>query len=212
MSDSDDAARLGEGWMGHDKRLPGWLAGILCALATPAQAEVAYGIEMAADPALHGCVNDDQPPGIFICRNVRFPDSRMAGYAVQAFPDTGICWIDAMSRPEDADLMGQSIRATTDRFAAELALRYGRPQELVDSMQSGVTVPEDALWLETLIREEREYYHHWTSVPAEAQARGIREIYVSAAGREDGSTVVHIEYFLANHDACVENDSKAQAK
>jgi len=75
--------------MGHDRRWLGWLAG--CLLATPAHADIAYGIDMAADPALHGCANDDQPPGIFICRNVRFPDSRIAAYAVKAFPDTGIC-------------------------------------------------------------------------------------------------------------------------
>lgn len=105
--------------MGHDKRWPGQLAGILCGLATPAQAEVAYGIEMAADPALHGCINDDQPPGIVICHNVRFPDSRRAAYAIKAFPDTGICWLMSASRPED--LMGQSIRATTDVIVAELA-------------------------------------------------------------------------------------------
>jgi len=108
--------------------------------------------------------------------------------------------------------MGQSIRATTDLFAAELARIYGPPQELADFVRSGATIPEDEIWLETLIQKNREYYHHWTSVPTEAQARGIREIYVSAYGLEDGRTVVHIEYYLANHDACLENEKKAEAK
>ena len=127
--------------MGHYGRWLGWLAG--CLLATPAHADIAYGIDMAADPALHGCVADREPLSILNCLNVRFPDSRMELYAVQAFPDTGVCWLKAISRPEEADLMGQSIRATTDLFAAELARIYGPPQELADFVRSGATIPEN---------------------------------------------------------------------
>ena len=119
------------------------------------------------------------------------PDPRFTQVAVEAFGDTGICVVQAVSPEIAGDAAGVKIRAAIDRLADDFSKVYGAPQRL-DDCSNAACAPE--LWGEDLQTGARRYGYRWAL--HDAPDNGVREVSVVAMPHSVSSSV-----FLAQFDS-----------
>lgn len=158
--------------------------------APPADSHAAFGVRMGSPvSALPGAANFK--PGWYRLAAPPKPDPRFAQVAVEAFGDTGVCVIQAVSPEVTEDPSGAKIRAAIDRLADDFSQVYGAPQRL-DSCSNAACAPE--LWGEDLQTGARRYGYRWEM--HDAPDSGVREVSVVAMAHSVSSSV-----FLAQFDS-----------
>jgi hypothetical protein len=119
------------------------------------------------------------------------PDPRFAKVAVEAFSDTGVCVVQAVSPEITGDPTGAKVRLAIDRLADDFSAVYGQPHKL-DSCQGGACVAD--LWGEDLQTGDRRYGYRWEMHDSPVHA--VREVSVIAVAHSVSSYV-----FLAQFDS-----------
>jgi hypothetical protein len=119
------------------------------------------------------------------------PDPRFARVAVEAFSDTGVCVVQAVSPEITGDPTGAKVRLAIDRLADDFSTVYGQPHKL-DSCQGGACVAD--LWGEDLQTGDRRYGYRWEMHDSPVHA--VREVSVIAVAHSVSSYV-----FLAQFDS-----------
>jgi hypothetical protein len=117
------------------------------------------------------------------------PDPRFAQVAVEAFADTGICVVQAVSPEITGDPAGVKIRAAIDGLVDDFSKVYGAPQRL-DSCSDAACAPE--LWGEDLQAGARRYGYRWEL--HDAPGAGVREVSVIAAPHSVSSYVYLVQF------------------
>jgi hypothetical protein len=130
-------------------------------------------------------------PGWYRLASPPKPDSRFTQVAVEAFGDTGVCVVQAVSPEVTGDPTGAKIRAAIDRLADDFSAVYGAPLRL-DSCSDAACAPE--LWGEDLQAGARHYGYRWDL--HDAPDNGVREVSVVALAHSVSSSV-----FLAQFDS-----------
>ncbi len=170
---------------------------VLAALAAPAvlaappsDGKDAFGVPMGAQVRkLEGA--KAFKPGWFQLAAPPKPDPRFAKVAVEAFADTGVCVVQAVSPEITGDPSGARLRLAMDRLADDFSVVYGQPQKL-DSCHGGACAPD--LWGEDLQTGDRRYGYRWEMHDASDHA--VREVSVVAVAHSVSSSV-----FLAQFDS-----------
>jgi hypothetical protein len=158
--------------------------------APPADSHAAFGVRMGSPArALDGA--KEFKPGWYRLAAAPQPDPRFAQVAVEAFGDTGVCVVQAVSPEITGDPTGVKIRAAIDRLADDFSKVYGAPQRL-DSCSESACAPE--LWGEDLQAGARRYGYRWAL--HDAPDNGVREVSVVAMAHSVSSSV-----FLAQFDS-----------
>jgi hypothetical protein len=158
--------------------------------APPADGHAAFGVRMGSPVrALPGARSFK--PGWYQLAAPPRPDPRFAQVAVEAFGDTGVCMIQAVSPEVTGDPTGAKIRAAIDRLADDFSAVYGAPQRL-DSCSDAACAPE--LWGEDLQAGARRYGYRWEM--HDSPNDGVREVSVVAMAHSVSSSV-----FLAQFDS-----------
>jgi hypothetical protein len=158
--------------------------------APPADGHAAFGVRMGSPVrALAGARSFK--PGWYQLAAPPKPDPRFAQVAVEAFGDTGVCVIQAVSPEVTGDPTGAKIRAAIDRLADDFSAVYGAPQRL-DSCSDAACAPE--LWGEDLQAGARRYGYRWEM--HDSPNDGVREVSVVAMAHSVSSSV-----FLAQFDS-----------
>jgi hypothetical protein len=169
------------------------LAGLLAppALAAPpSDGKDAFGVPMGAPVRkLEGA--KAFKPGWYQLAAPPKPDPRFAKVAVEAFADTGVCVVQAVSPEITGDPTGAKLRLAMDRLADDFSAVYGEPQRL-DSCHGGACVPD--LWGEDLQTGDRRYGYRWEMHDSADHA--VREVSVVAMAHSVSSFV-----FLAQFDS-----------
>jgi hypothetical protein len=166
------------------------LSAPLALAAPPADSHAAFGVRMGSPVrALPGA--KEFKPGWYRLTALPKPDSRFAQVAVEAFSDTGVCVVQAVSAEITGDPTGARIRAAIDRLADDFSAVYGAPQRL-DSCSDAACAPE--LWGEDLQAGARRYGYRWEM--HDAPDDGVREVSVVAMAHSVSSSV-----FLAQFDS-----------
>ena len=158
--------------------------------APPADSRSAFGIPMGAPArALDGA--KEFKPGWYNLASPPKPDPRFAQVAVEAFAETGVCVVQAVSPEIVGDPAGTKIRLAIDRLADDFSQSYGAPLRL-DSCSEAACAPE--LWGEDLQTGARRYGYRWAL--HDAPDNGVREVSVVAMPHSVSSSV-----FLAQFDS-----------
>ena len=158
--------------------------------APPADGHAAFGVRMGSPVhALMGARSFK--PGWYQLAEPPKPDPRFAQVAVEAFGDTGVCVVQAVSPEITGDPAGVKIRAAIDRLADDFSKVYGAPERL-DSCSNAACAPE--LWGEDLQTGARRYGYRWAL--HDAPDNGVREVSVVALPHSVSSYV-----FLAQFDS-----------
>jgi hypothetical protein len=158
--------------------------------APPADGRSAFGVRMGTPArALEGA--KAFKPGWYQLAAPPQPDPRFAQVAVEAFGDTGVCVVQAVSPEITGDPSGVKIRAAIDRLADDFSKVYGAPERL-DSCSDAACAPE--LWGEDLQAGARRYGYRWAL--HDAPDDGVREVSVVAMAHSVSSSV-----FLAQFDS-----------
>jgi hypothetical protein len=158
--------------------------------APPADGHAAFGVRMGA-PASALANASEFKPGWYRLTAVPKPDPRFTQVAVEAFADTGVCVVQAVSPEITADPAGTRIRAAIDRLADDFSRVYGAPLRL-DTCSDAACAPE--LWGEDLQAGARRYGYRWDL--HDAPDDGVREVSVVAVAHSVSSSV-----FLAQFDS-----------
>ena len=158
--------------------------------APPSDGKDAFGVPMG------GSVRQLQgakafKPGWYQLAAPPKPDPRFGKVAVEAFSDTGVCVVQAVSPEITADPTGAKIRLAIDRIADDFSTVYGQPQKL-DSCQGAACAAD--LWGEDLQTGDRRYGYRWEMHDGPAHA--VREVSVIAVAHSVSSYV-----FLAQFDS-----------
>jgi hypothetical protein len=158
--------------------------------APPADSHAVFGVRMGSPAsALPGAT--EFKPGWYRLAAPPQPDPRFAQVAVEAFADTGVCVVQAVSPEITGDPAGVKIRTAIDRLADDFSKVYGAPQRL-DSCSDAACAPE--LWGEDLQAGARRYGYRWAL--HDAPENGVREVSVVALVHSVSSSV-----FLAQFDS-----------
>jgi hypothetical protein len=156
--------------------------------APPADSHAAFGVPMGAPVrALDGA--KPFKPGWYQLAAPPKPDPRFAQVAVEAFGDTGVCVVQAVSPEITGDPTGAKIRAAIDRLADDFSAVYGAPQRL-DSCSDAACAPE--LWGEDLQAGARRYGYRWQM--HDAPDSGVREVSVVAVAHSVSSSVLLAQF------------------
>ena len=156
--------------------------------APPADSHAAFGVRMGSPVrALSGAT--EFKPGWYQLATPPQPDPRFAQVAVEAFGDTGVCVVQAVSPEVTADPTGVKIRAAIDRLADDFSKVYGAPQRL-DSCADAACAPE--LWGEDLQAGARRYGYRWAL--HDAPDNGVREVSVVAMAHSVSSSVLLAQF------------------
>jgi hypothetical protein len=158
--------------------------------APPADGHAAFGIPMGSPVGkLEGAKLFK--PGWYQLGTPPKPDPRFAQVAVEAFGDTGICVVQAVSPEITGDATGVKIRTAIDRLVDDFSKVYGEPERL-DNCSNAACAPE--LWGEDLQTGARRYGYRWAL--HDAPDNGVREVSVVAMPHSVSSSV-----FLAQFDS-----------
>jgi len=170
---------------------------VLAALAAPAafaappsDGKDAFGVPMGAQVRKLEGVKAFKP-GWYQLAAPPKPDPRFVKVAVEAFADTGVCVVQAVSPEITGDPSGARLRLAMDRLADDFSAVYGQPQKL-DSCHGGACAPD--LWGEDLQTGDRRYGYRWEMHDASDHA--VREVSVVAVAHSVSSSV-----FLAQFDS-----------
>lgn len=158
--------------------------------APPADGHAAFGVRMGS-PASPLPGAKEFKPGWYRVAAPPKPDPRFAQVAVEAFAETGVCVVQAVSPEVAGDPTGSKIRAAIDRMADDFSQVYGAPQRL-DSCSDAACAPD--LWGEDLQAGARRYGYRWEM--HDAPDSGVREVSVVAMAHSVSSFV-----FLAQFDS-----------
>lgn len=168
----------------------------LAALAAPALAappsdgKDAFGVAMGEPVAkLPGA--KEFKPGWYQLAAAPKPDPRFSRIAVEAFAETGVCVVQAVSPEITSDPTGAKLRLAMDRLADDFSMVYGAPEKL-DSCSDAACAPE--LWEEDLQTGDRRYGYRWQLHDSPKTA--VREVSVIAVAHSVSSAV-----FLAQFDS-----------
>ena len=169
---------------------------LLAALAAPALAapsssgKDAFGVPMGGSVRkLEGARSFK--PGWYQLAAPPKPDPRFDKVAVEAFSDTGVCVVQAISPEITGDPTGAKIRLAMDRLADDFSAVYGQPEKL-DVCSGGACVPD--LWGEDLQTGDRRYGYRWPL--HDSKTHEVREVTVIAVAHSVSSYV-----FLAQFDS-----------
>ena len=158
--------------------------------APPADSHAAFGVRMGSPVrALDGA--KEFKPGWYRLPSPPQPDPRFTQVAVEAFGETGVCVVQAVSPEITDDPAGVKIRAAIDRLADDFSKVYGAPERL-DSCSDSACAPE--LWGEDLQAGARRYGYRWSL--HDAPNNGVREVSVVAMAHSVSSSV-----FLTQFDS-----------
>jgi hypothetical protein len=156
--------------------------------APPADGHAAFGVRMGAPvSALAGAT--EFKPGWYRLPAAPRPDPRFAQVAVEAFGDTGVCVVQAVSPEIAGDPAGVKIRAAIDRLADDFSRVYGAPLRL-DTCSDSACAPE--LWDEDLQAGARRYGYRWEM--HDAPDNGVREVSVVATAHSVSSSVYLVQF------------------
>jgi hypothetical protein len=156
--------------------------------APPSDGHAVFGIPMGSQVRkLEGA--KAFKPGWYGLATPPKPDSRFAQVAVEAFGDTGICVVQAVSPEITGDPAGVKIRAAIDRLADDFSKVYGAPERL-DSCSNAACAPE--LWGEDLQTGARRYGYRWAL--HDAPENGVREVSVVATPHSVSSYVFLVQF------------------
>ena len=164
--------------------------------APPADGRAAFGIPMGAQVrALPGA--KAFKPGWYQLAAAPKPDPRFAQVAVEAFGDTGVCVVQAVSPEITGDPSGTRIRLAIDRLADDFSAVYGQPLRL-DACAAAACAPE--LWGEDLQTGARRYGYRWEM--HDGPENGVREASVVAVAHSVSSYVFLVQFDSGALSSC----------
>jgi hypothetical protein len=129
------------------------------------------------------------------------PDPRFSRLAVEAFPDTGVCVVQAVSNEITDDPDGAKLRLAIDRLADDFSMVYGAPQKL-DSCSDAACAPD--LWGQDLQTGDRRYGYRWAL--HDAPKTGVREVSLIAVAHSVSSSVYLAQFDSGDLTACRANE------
>lgn len=164
--------------------------------APPSDGHEAFGIAMGTPVRkLEGAKSFK--PGWYQLSAPPKPDPRFAKVAVEAFADTGVCVVQAVSPEITDDPSGVKIRAAIDRLVDDFSMVYGEPQRL-DVCSNAACAPE--LWGEDLQAGDRRYGYRWEM--HDAPDKAVREASVIAMAHSVSSYVYLVQFDSGDLSRC----------
>jgi hypothetical protein len=164
------------------------LSATLARAEPPADGRSAFGIPMGASVRkLDGA--KAFKPGWYQLGAPPKSDPRFSQVAVEAFADTGVCVVQAVSPEITGDPTGVKIRSAIDRLADDFSRTYGAPLRL-DACSNAACAPE--LWGEDLQAGARRYGYRWEM--HDAPDKGVREASVVAVPHSVSSYVFLVQF------------------
>lgn len=168
--------------------------------APPSDGKDAFGVPMGAPiRSLEGAKRFK--PGWYQLAAPPKPDPRFAKVAVEAFSDTGVCVVQAVSPEITGDPAGAKIRLAMDRLADDFSAVYGQPQKL-DSCRGSACAPD--LWGEDLQTGDRRYGYRWEMHDGPSNA--VREVSVVAVAHSVSSAVFLVQFDSGDLTRCRANE------
>ncbi|HEY4029195.1 MAG TPA: hypothetical protein VGM25_02545 [Caulobacteraceae bacterium] len=154
----------------------------------PADGGSAFGITMGASVRkLEGA--RVFKPGWYKVAAPPKPDPRFTQVAVEAFADTGVCVVQAVSPEVIGDPAGVKIRSTADRLADDFSRTYGAPERL-DSCSNAACAAD--LWGEDMQAGARRYGYRWEM--HDAPDKGVREASLVVIPHSVSSYVLLLQF------------------
>ncbi|MDB5458658.1 MAG: hypothetical protein JWO72_399 [Caulobacteraceae bacterium] len=168
--------------------IAGAASGAMLATACPAAVPGPFGIRIGAPVSrLDGARRFK--PGWYQVARPPLPDARFDKVAVEAFPATGVCVVQAVSPVIVSDPEGVGIRAEVDRLAQAFSADFGRPEKL-NTCSSMICAPE--FWASDLLAGERRYGYRWRTQGGAIPH--VREVSVLAVARSATAFTYLVEY------------------
>jgi hypothetical protein len=176
--------------------LIGLAAAVPALAAPPSDGKDAFGIPMGAPIRK---VEGAKPfkPGWYAVASPPKPDPRFKNVAVEAFSDTGVCVVQAVSPEVQGDADGAKIRQAIDRLADDFSVRYGQPEKL--DVCTGLACAPD-LWGEDMQTGERRYGYRWSM--HNGPPGSVREVSVVALAHTVSSFVFVVQFDSSQLTAC----------
>jgi hypothetical protein len=164
--------------------------------APPADAHAAFGIAMGSPVRKLPGAKAFRPGWYQVAVPPR-PDPRFVKWAVEAFGDTGVCVVQAVSPEISGDPTGAQIRLAIDRLADDFSAVYGQPKKL-DQCSGAACAAE--LWGEDMQAGARRYGYRWEL--HDAPENGVREVSVVANAHSVSSYVFLVQFDSGDLTRC----------
>lgn len=168
--------------------------------STLVRAEGPFGVTMGTPIASYPtCVKVADQPGFYKCASVPKPHPAFEAYVLQAFPETGVCYIKAIGKNISDGGSGVQTKLAMAELSGQITAKYGTAPKLYDFNNSG-TFDEPQYWVLSLKEKSRTYGDMWTFAPP--TETGVATITLSAVALDTSTTFIAAEFEFSNNTRC----------
>lgn len=146
-------------------------------------------------------------PGWYKVNKTPIASSDFDGFLVEAYPETGICFIKGIGPTIEGDSGGSQLRMNIDNIAASMETKYGSPKH-TDYCDSESSTCNPGYWTMHISSGSRIYSYSWEF---KNPINGIGEAYVGASATSSLEGYAVIEYYSSQKKECKAAAAKAGA-
>lgn len=140
------------------------------------------------------------------------PVEGLVEYIVLATKHSGICRIVASTPVAVANDTGDQVKASVDRLADSLKIKYGDMPVKTNYVGSGTFQRNPDMWMIGLKDDSVIYGYTWESKAATQLPNELRSVEVTAQASNSSNAYAKIVYTFNNFDACTKDIKSAQAQ
>ena len=140
------------------------------------------------------------------------PVEGLVDYIVLATKHSGVCRIVASTPVAIANDSGDQVKASVDRLAESLKIKYGDMVVKTNYVGSGTFKRNPDMWMIGLKDDSVIYGYTWESKAAAQLPNELKSVEVTAQASNSSNAYAKIVYTFNNFDACTKDIKSAQAQ
>jgi hypothetical protein len=160
-----------------------------------------FGLQMGMAKDQIGRIEKEISPYKFQLASVSKPHPDLETYVVSVTPNTGLCFIRAVSPDWKTSQDGSLLKSKFEAMKSQVEGIYGKPY-VNDSLQSGSKLDKPKDWMTALLKNERALFARWSAADNLTMKPTITKIYVAAYPVSRDSGYLAVEFYFNNYDQC----------
>jgi hypothetical protein len=140
-------------------------------------------------------------PGKYTTTQVAKPFRLFETYVLKFGPDTGLCYVKAISKNISTSVYGFELQREFDTLKEKLAQRYG-DHKLVDHLYYDSIWNDPKDWMMALRKKQRVLAAFWDHEEGSRLPSDISSIAAQASALASEKGYIAVDYEFTNHDAC----------
>lgn len=160
-----------------------------------------FGLEQGMSLEQLDANTESVAAGKYILKSVPNPNPAFEQYIVQLGPQTGLCWIKAISKDIETNPYGYQLKSNFARLRDVVEAVYG-DHLIIDRLIYGSKYDQPVEWMQGLINEERLLAAFWDRGNGSSLPKHLTSIDLVASPVSAYKGFVAIEYSFSNEATC----------